>query len=343
MKYIALTNLFSIFCYLLTYGQYEQKFYDSTFVLKYKIKSVKEYIEVFTYKNDQLNEKENIDTLNGPILNMILEFDKNGHIVKRYYREDDFENLSYSGGQIELTEDVLDKQNRIIERKYFFNEKYKYSEFYEYNKNGQKTVTKVNYNDKILLKDSTIYDTRGNIIEVINGTDGYSNCNSANRWTKKYNANNRLISTTAYTNFNELKHIDSLVYNTQGKLVTQLFFENINNKIICTSKYIVSYDSIGNKISDYEYQGKNLKLTSWNIYIYNKKNQLIECKTKSGKTTYKYNDKGNIVKQVFYETLGSQIKWYYEYYYNDRGNMVNQVFYETLGSQITHKWDYEYY
>jgi len=69
-------------------------------------------------------------------------------------------------------------------------------------------------------------------------------------------------------------------------------------------RYVYEFDSLGRLVSTYETrQDDGTKDTTWNIYLYNEKNLLIEHKEGDGKgftsTTYEFDDQGRVTRESY--------------------------------------------
>lgn len=144
-------------------------------------------------------------------------------------------------------------------------------------------------------------------------------------------------------------------------------------------KYVYEFDSLGRLISSFETRKDDgTKDTTWNVYLYNENNLLVEHKKGDGKgftaTAFEYDQKGRIIREsnvreyvdslgaehrtilnsetMTYEDYGKQTKktiynsydlpYMHEFtYYNDLGYLVERVQRLTMTSTVT-KYKYEY-
>lgn len=144
-------------------------------------------------------------------------------------------------------------------------------------------------------------------------------------------------------------------------------------------KYVYEFDSLGRLISSFETRKDDgTQDTTWNVYLYNENNNLIEHKKGDGKgfttTAFEYDQKGRIIREsnvreymdslgflqrtilnsetMTYEDYGQQTKktiynsydlpYMHEFtYYNDLGYLVEREQRLTMTSSVT-KYKYEY-
>ncbi|MCX6258859.1 MAG: hypothetical protein NTW49_13325 [Bacteroidia bacterium] len=313
--------IIQLFLYLYSNAQFDQEFFDNSFIKIHHIKLVKEFIKELTSETDLPDgelQQQTRDT--GFVLNMTLKFNNYGEITDSHYKSDDIDNWDPRGGIVlESSIDIFDENCQLIEKLKYFDGVYSESLLYEYNMNGQLITEKENVKGKIYLLDSVSYDKSGNNILYINRFFLYE---------KSFDSQNRIITNKTYScrgyDDGKLVRIDSTVYHSNGKVREQYLFNRYDDKLILDNKFIATYDSTGNISTSAVYRGKNLHLTDDGYYLYNDNHQIIKYWKNIGfensTTTFKYNERGEMIQKIIlrknsYEILENEILRYeYEYY-----------------------------
>ena len=101
------------------------------------------------------------------------------------------------------------------------------------------------------------------------------------------------------------------------------------------------HNMITNTVETFNEEGITIELKAYHpsgglyysyTYKYNETGKKIEDNRNSGsKTIYEYDDKGNMIGDIYYNADGSKSTWS-TYKYNDKGNMIEQKNYRADGS-----------
>jgi len=108
------------------------------------------------------------------------------------------------------------------------------------------------------------------------------------------------------------------------------------------------HNMITNTVETFNEEGITIELKAYHpsgglyysyTYKYNETGKKIEDNRNSGsKTIYEYDDEGNMIGDIYYNSDGSQgSKSIYKY--NDKGNIIEKEMYLTKGDKYTYKYD----
>lgn len=182
------------------------------------------------------------------------------------------------------------------------------------------------------------YDSKGNLQEV--------------RWSRDetdiyiYDEKGNIIELCSYNSDNELcaKNTYAIAYNEQGNIVEERTYD-INNRLI----HQKIYNQIGNLTDSSSYNSDG-KLVDKTTYSYDQKGVLIEKykytyslnKEKEEIIKYSYDDKGNKVKESYYDLTGYQ-RGATEYEYDTFNNIIfkKKTYEEVTGHCDVEIWCYD--
>lgn len=117
-------------------------------------------------------------------------------------------------------------------------------------------------------------------------------------------------------------------------------------------KYVYEFDLFGKLINSYETrQDDGTKDTTWNVYIYSDKDQLVEQKKGDGKgftsTTYEFDAKGRIIRESnvreYIDSLGNQQRTILNsetMSYEEFDNQTKKTVYNSYGLPYMHEFSY---
>ncbi|GJQ07770.1 hypothetical protein CAPN010_19280 [Capnocytophaga cynodegmi] len=202
-----------------------------------------------------------------------------------------------------------------------------------YNPQGRK-IEKIFYEEdgSISSKETWKYDEQGNLLE--NNSDYYKGVHSFYYTTYKYNEKGKLIEEIWNSNSSSTKSIWK--YNEKEELIEYIRYED--ETVSRKEKHI--YKEVGER--------GNLVKTIWCEYkfgetfnverYYNEHEKLIEeihyeeNGTISSKETWKYNDKGNKIENIWYNKNGKIVKKTSKY--DDKGNLIEETYYDRFGKEF---------
>lgn len=166
-----------------------------------------------------------------------------------------------------------------------------------------KTLSKFLYNSSGRISESQdlfyyqhfTYDAMNRLVKVENAADLSTLSSSSSVWANK---------TTLMTSDNcEISHYALFFYNQSGQLVTVKNYQKKDGDFIYGSKKTFEYD--GNKIIKLNWHNSSGEITTYNIYEYDEKGNIISMKYYSNnyegatnptlitETTYKYDTMNN--------------------------------------------------
>lgn len=190
---------------------------------------------------------------------------------------------------------------------------------YEAEKQDGKIIKTNYYNEYNVFK----YDNNGNLIEKILHRDSIT---LSDKYIHQYDSKNNLTETIIIDNDGEKSKI-IYKYNDKNYLIEEKLY-SLDDDFSAYDYY--KYDENGNKIEEISYI--NNKLSSKLVYSYNKEN-LIEsiCHysrngEKDMKTSYKYNDRNNLIKEYTYIfSINDDLEHTYHYKnYDEKGNWIER-------------------
>lgn len=227
-----------------------------------------------------------------------------------YYNNNNFIKIQYSDG---LSEDNLYYENkRCVKRKYIRqNEKRSY-ETYKYNsKDNSIQIDYYDNRDSVRKIHNLVYDKNNNLI-MFDGENTSKN---------KYDKNNNLVLKKEYNN----KY--KFIYNKQNQLIKVSCY----NKRKLFKEINYTYDSLGNNIKtssilDPVYYGYITK-TKEKIKL-NDNGKLREIKRyyvdSKSKNSFKYNDKGSLIKETYKCKTKYEQDYRDEYTYDKKNNLIEK-------------------
>lgn len=223
-----------------------------------------------------------------------------------------------------------DYKGNIIEKMTYMNDTLFAKEVAAYNRiNKLLTYKKYGADGLIEYEVSNKYDAKGNIIEVVS----YRKWQDYRMEKKKYNAQNKILQSVFYNIDNSPSYEISYKYDATGKLTEEIttYYTNpsFNKRILhrhnaSTRQYEkIEYNSAG--------EPKLIKSE-----IYDEKNRVIAIINSYEKTTYEYNQSGQLFEKNSYY-YGSNKKGERkidriskkEYSYDLHGNWIKEVSSET--------------
>jgi hypothetical protein len=296
MKNLSVIVFFILLCQVNVDGQHADFINNREYIQKNRIIKVKE-----TFKNAE--DKTRVMTEVN-----FYKFDSNGHRVMGV-----FDKIQAFGDKILddriHTWDSIGTQNQVVLREFYKGKIYQYTEYYRYDRTGLLSASLIWYQNKFFLKDSTLYDQRGNDIEVFLG-DWYTDSNCDNRWLKTYDQSNRLMSVRAYAKYSNPTKFDTFIYNSQGQLTAKYGYDMIDGSFVMVRKYIAQYDESGKMLTEVDYRGRAMGPGNDFHYKYDAKGQMIEKygfnrdipEYRSFRETYLYNENGLLIEERFYDT-----------------------------------------
>jgi len=156
-------------------------------------------------------------------------------------------------------------------------------------------------NQKFIYK----YDLNGNMVEkndfFISGDE------IRNKHIYKYDANGNMINHSSYYNSGELNYKIIYKYDSYGNSIEWIKYNRSGKRV---SKTISKYGSKANRIA------LEIKFSEF-------------LNTKDFKFIYKYDSKGNKIKESFYQRFPNEVDWflnkYTTYKYNSNGKMFEKT------------------
>lgn len=107
--------------------------------------------------------------------------------------------------------------------------------------------------------------------------------------------NNKLfISQSSFNSSGQI--INSVFYDDAGKVIQKITYDYSANNMVVESNLLVSDNSV-----------------SKTKYLYNSNGQLVEIISDYDKSTFKYDDKGNMISQMIFQDSGGWYEFYFEY------------------------------
>lgn len=217
--------------------------------------------------------------------------------------------------------------------------------------------------DDDLYNNTYTYDLKGNIIECIKwdtlGNPELKEITFYNTQNKKY-----YKETYEYYDGNSTKtQIDTIIYNNNGQIVSHIiqgkyekqqadYIYNHNNNKIQEKNYmdnalfyskVFEYDKNNNLIHQKTEHHQKKELEEDLYFFYDNKNRLVKLEKRNDegviyeKTTYKYNAKGKVIKELTYNSDNKIIKSIIkEYHFN------NQLKKQEYALENNRKWIYTY-
>ncbi len=261
-------------------------FYEKEYIEQHNIKSV---IELhYSGEDDPLQHLEDTTGFD----KKRIKFDKAGNILKR--NEHSSEEVSvkgYAAYEKEEIEEVKDENGWVIERKYYYNEKYRYSELFERDDQGK--VTKVFHKEDEVsaIHLEFFYDEQGNNTKTIVHDNP-----SLSLILRTFNDNNQLLTEKKFDTTDNISRLDSIIYDNFGNTTDRYYYDFREGLKILSDHYAFKYDSENRKIWSGRYHNKTGELTFHSEIKYNKQGN------KSGR------------KDFVEGKLRKQIIWQYEYY-----------------------------
>lgn len=177
-----------------------------------------------------------------------------------------------------------------------------WDEYKEFNKEGnfvfedKPSYHGGNYRDRSFYK----YDERGNCIEQIN-----SNYENGNK----------------YTYSNHYKYI----YDEYGNIINENWYSY--DRLVY--KYYYKYNDSGYCIEQLSYKNENDSTPTKENYIRDNKGNIIETKKYSSfgdsKIVYEYDNKGNRIKEEYYDKADNEPKRNLLYKYNEEKDIVEEI------------------
>jgi len=325
MKRISLTILILIGC-LVVFAQSQNDEKERTRYANSKVSKLTQW--TYKYTKGKINSKGYITTES--------KFDERGNAI---------EVINYkSNGKI---------STKLL---YKYNEKNYKIEYQKFQKFEDKPDIELTY------KQNFTYDEKGNKkLEV--GFDGIINYriefnylpDGKLKGITKYNPDNSIAEKWESTfigntqTINVFKRGTALDYTIIKKTDSKNnFIEEIRNdaKGKEQSKITTEYDANNNIISTSEYYSG--KLSKKFIYIYNKKNQLIEIDlenpdgSKTLNKAYKYDDKGNVIEEKWFDGVPDDLSSK-NFKYNEKLNPSEvESYYSDYKYKVLYKYTYEY-
>lgn len=206
---------------------------------------------------------------------------------------------------------------------------------YNYDEKGNKS----NIKSRLRITKQKL-DLTGNLIEQIDSIQG-----TVSTFKFKYDNMNRRIQTEFYYG-SVINYIETTNYNSKGeRVVTKDYLQKSENTSYLPgqNRNIKKYDNNGNilsEISSYEINGLLTTTSTSYEYRFNKQDKLIEVITKKDskepnsssttvdKSTYKYDNKGNIIQTSRQQAGPNSTLTTIKYKYDTKNNMIENVTYK---------------
>lgn len=285
----------------------EPDFYDAGFVKKHKLRSVK------IYAGSELQEA--------------YDFNLSGKVIKEFPApEKTGEHEENNGDSIAYVRDASGK--RIMRQLYFKYNKLSYADSFVYDAHGNLArVFRVSPDGEAAVRSATTYDERNNPIEDISYGQEYG----VNRWVRRYDAAGRQLVLRQYQWFTQSYHMDSSIYDPQGRIVEHYSYSFDDEQPVLEERYGWTYDGAGNMVSMIKARG-DAQVWEHANYVYDRNRQLKEFTSFNHfekvnpfrYTTYRYDKHGMIAeRKVYYSDKDIQpkalpkpntMKWVYTYY-----------------------------
>ncbi|MCT4581975.1 MAG: hypothetical protein N4A35_11190 [Flavobacteriales bacterium] len=183
------------------------------------------------------------------------------------------------------------------------------------------------------LVDSTLFDQKGNKIEVIYYNQSRKKSSSE---SFAYNVKGNMIEWSFYNSKGKLDSKRKYQYDENGNVIKS---ENYNSEGIVDSKNFYSYDRLGNQIKVEKYFSEGKSIIKYDSYgneieytIYNSEDE------STYKTTKKYNDKGKLIQSIIFSPNRTHIT---NDKYDDNGNIILRTSF--IDSVLFSKKTYRYY
>lgn len=221
------------------------------------------------------------------------------------------------------------KQGDLSEQKNYANDKLQRRFVYQYDNNGRETK-KVWYNSR-----GNVYQTYiskyadGNMSEylVFNGNDVLLDSTVYVYADNLLSTENHFLSDTAV----ECTFYYTFKYNNNGKLLSKQKVDG--SQIFFVDQY--AYDG-KNRISEEKKYDNNGEFTIGYLYTYDDQDLIVVRKSMNEqgvqrrRTTYSYDQYGNLVEEIWYdkETTFILREVSYTYTYDDKGNWISRITYE---------------
>lgn len=285
----------------------EPDFYDSVFVKKNKLRSVK------IYAGGELQEA--------------YDFNFSGRVIK------EFPAPEYTGEYQEANGDSIvyirdDYGKRILRQIYYKYDQLTHTDSFVYDERGNLArVFRVKPDGEAIVHSATTYDERNNPIEDISYGQEYG----VNRWERKYDDAGHQVILRQYQWFTQPYHMDSSVYDPQGRVVEHYSYSYADQQPVLEERYGWTYDGAGNMVSMIKARG-DAEIWEHANYVYNGRRQMTEFTSFNHFekinpfrfTTYRYDPHGLIAeRKVYYSNTDIQrdalpkasvMKWVYTFY-----------------------------
>ena len=280
--------------------------------------SVEEKVEIINKKEKSDLEKEGLSgevkSVRQIIYDAVLE---DGKIVKGYVRDgglDDYKRVYDANGN-KIEETIFVDKDEIQER-------------YTYTYNAFNQITEsTNYDGAGRLKTKTSfgYNKNQDLVKIYEvGSDGNQNTSTVFNYD-----NGKRTEELVYDYTNQLEYKLVFTYK-DGKKAEEARYDH-NNEIV--EKTFYTYDTKGNLVEEKKYEGEELldKL----VYAYDSKGRKTLYERYEGdgtlgfKSTYEYDEKGNLIKEQYYTTPDTpDFSTGYTYTYDEKGNWITKIEFE---------------
>ena len=283
--------------------------------------------------------------------------------IKGGFRECTYYSYKYKFGKLQIKTKHKEKYSRYDELGNLI-EEIDYNEdgsllsrnIYKYDLN-RNIIENTSYNNEdFWLNEIYIYNDKDSLIE-----DSYCSEDGKVLRTQKLNEKENRIEAFSYNENGKPKIIETTTLNKNGDLIEDIAY-NDNDTII--SKITIQYDEKGNDIGQfyklsgivhvnttihnvYDNNGNITKKTTYDklhldstiiIFKYDDKNHMIEefSNYDSIKTTYKYDEIGNIIERTEYNSKG-KINYKEAYKFDNNGKKIESLIHSYDSQYVQHR------
>lgn len=156
------------------------------------------------------------------------------------------------------------------------------------------------------------YDDKGNLIEILNGSDN----KDGEKFINKYDGNGNRIEFCGYNLRDSLETRWTYKYDTKNNKIEDCCYKGVNN---LESKVLYKYDNKNNNIEESSYNSDG-SLKSKKSFIYDDNGNQIQVNSLNSfgnigiESTSKYNEKGKTIEYCYCREDGScSVKTFYMY------------------------------
>ena len=214
------------------------------------------------------------------------------------------------------------------------------SNFGDYVKDNCSVLSDVTYIDENITKKIHYYDGK------VDGRVWYKYDSSMNiisysylgvskeEFIYKYDLNGNMVEKNDFFKSGGLKNKNIYKYDANGNMINHSSYYNSGE---LNYKTIYKYDSYGNSIEWIQYNGSGKRLSKTISKYGSKANRIaLEIKfsellnRKDFKFIYKYDSKGNKIKEYFYQRFPNEVDWVLNKYTTYKYNSNGKIFEKTL-------------